>query len=393
MNCIFICIFYNSNKLDILYLLLESLFIYGNLDDNTNILIYTSNDFMNIIKKNQLFNNNKNKINFEINDNYDNIEKSYKSKLYFFSLPSSINYKKILYLDTDIIVKYDINKIFEVCNDDVLYVSHEGEINSDTDNKSVITNGILLFNNCEKMKDLFDKINKDIIYRPCDFINNNCALKLLVANNDYNIYSDKIIHQFSDESTNHMTIFLKNIKLNIYNNENNIWACSYKMQLDIDKFFILNKKFKIADISYNNKGHSAIVLSKVFSKVFAVGNSIVYLNKDIINIEYVLLDIYQNNWDILPDDIDVAYIDADYSHKGYKNNIDKCLKKFKNLKYIIFYDYGVWVSMQEIITEFIDNKILNFEINIGIINTPGPYGIINNLHEGIICSVNNELIK
>ncbi len=33
------------------YLLLESILIYGKLDNNTNILIYTSTPFMNIIKK------------------------------------------------------------------------------------------------------------------------------------------------------------------------------------------------------------------------------------------------------------------------------------------------------------------------------------------------------
>ena len=39
------------------YLLLESIFIYGDLDYNTNILVYTSTKFMNIIKQSQLFNN------------------------------------------------------------------------------------------------------------------------------------------------------------------------------------------------------------------------------------------------------------------------------------------------------------------------------------------------
>jgi len=51
MNCIFICVFNNKNYINMFYLLLESILIYGKLDNNTNILIYTSTPFMNIIKK------------------------------------------------------------------------------------------------------------------------------------------------------------------------------------------------------------------------------------------------------------------------------------------------------------------------------------------------------
>jgi hypothetical protein len=69
-----------------------------------------------------------------------------------------------------------------------------------------------LKNHCEKIKDLFDKINEDIVERPYDFIcydqpyivynafkynlYNNKILKTLVVNNDNNIHSDKVIHHF-----------------------------------------------------------------------------------------------------------------------------------------------------------------------------------------------------
>ena len=51
MNCIYCCIFNQPKYVDMFYLLLESIFIYGNLDNKTSILIYTSTTFMNIIKK------------------------------------------------------------------------------------------------------------------------------------------------------------------------------------------------------------------------------------------------------------------------------------------------------------------------------------------------------
>jgi len=225
MNCIFCCVFNQEKYIDMFFLLLESIFIYGNLDENTNILVYTSTPFMNIIKQSHLFNNEK--IQFEINDTYNNIDKACKARLDLFNLPSVRNYNKILYLDTDILIKNDIHKVFNVCKDDILYVLEEGIIYSQADywgtvlfgdevnnyeDKTAFTSGILLFHNCEKIKELFDKINEDIIKRPYEFsaydqpyiiynafkynLYNNKILNSLVVNNDTNIYSDKVIHHF-----------------------------------------------------------------------------------------------------------------------------------------------------------------------------------------------------
>ena len=93
MNCIFVCVFNQEKYVDMFFLLLESILIYGNLDDNTNILVYTSTQFMNVIKRSHLFCD---KIKFEINDTYDNIDKSCKSRLDLFNLPFITNYNKIL---------------------------------------------------------------------------------------------------------------------------------------------------------------------------------------------------------------------------------------------------------------------------------------------------------
>lgn len=189
MNCIFVCIFNQKKYVDMFFLLLESIFIYGNLDANTNIVVYTSTQFMNIIKNSHLFN--EEKIQFEINNTYDTIDKSCKSRLDLFSLETISNYDKILYLDTDVLIKYDINKIFNVCNEDILYVLEEGTIDSDTDywgkslfgnnindyiDKTAFTSGILLFNNCEKIRYLFNKINEDIINRSHNFHDQPCIV-------------------------------------------------------------------------------------------------------------------------------------------------------------------------------------------------------------------------
>ena len=167
MNCIFACVFNQEKYVDMFFLLLESILIYGNLDDNTQVLLYTSTPFMNIIKQSHLFSE---KIRFEINDTYDSIDKACKARLDLFNLASIANYSKILYLDTDILVKDNINKVFDLCEEDVLYALEEGEIDSDTDfwgkslfgnelhnyeDKKAFTSGMLLFKNCEKIRLLF----------------------------------------------------------------------------------------------------------------------------------------------------------------------------------------------------------------------------------------------
>ena len=438
MNIIFCCVFNQEKYVDMFLLLLESIFIYGNLDDKTHILIYTSTPFMNIIKKTHLFNDEK--IKFEINDTYDNIDKSCKARLDLFNLSTIQNYDKILYLDTDILIKNDINNVFNICKDDLLYVLEEGEIHDNSDfwgntlfkeeiynynDKTAFTSGILLFNNCDKIKYLFNKINEDIDKRPNHFtcydqpyivynafrynLYNNKLLKAFAVNNDNNIYSDKVIHHFPggpgvyQHKIVSMTEFMNKMKLNTYstysllndtiNIEHDLWTCSSEMRIDIMHFFCSKKNFKVVEIG-SHKGYSTKVLSKIFSKVYAVDNNIEWTNfnknynKDATNIEYIMLDLYKNNWSILPEDIEVSFIDADHSYNGCKSDIINSIKHFKNLKYIIFDDYGVWSGVKQIIDELINNKTLKFERFIGINNVPGPNGIVKNVNEGIICSVN-----
>jgi len=639
MNCIFITVFNQEKYVDMFFLLLESIFTYANLDETTTILVYTSTPFMKMIQQSHLFHSEK--IKFEINDTYNNIDKACKARLDLFHLVSVKDYNKILYLDTDVLVKDDINKVFDVCKEDVLYVLEEGEIQNNTDwwgkslfgdeannyeDKTAFSSGVMLFNNCDKMKNLFDKINEDIAIRPRNFacfdqpyivynafkynLFNNKILKSLVVNNDKNIHSDKVIHHFPggpgvyQHKIVNMTNFLDEINLFIskstqyiiqvgshigntsndflfnninlkfkyiliepvpylfnqlkenyksYNNiiflniaisnydgfidlyipsdkndftklvswasqlastnkehihtfvpncivdkisvecktlntlineynikeieylytdteghdydilmelnlslirpknivfenkhmdgpkhvfdstdcskylnllnhfeqygyeienqtgedthlqlfktlniEDDIWTCSSKMRYDIYDFFKDNSEFKIAEIG-SHKGYSTKVLSKIFSKVYAVDNCIEWtkfnnnFNKGATNIEYVMLDIYKESWQILPEDIEVSFIDAVHSYIGCKSDIFNSIKQFKSLRYIIFDDYGVWTEVKQIIDELINNKILKFEKFIGLNDVPGPWGVIKNTNEGIICSVNKNI--
>jgi len=318
MNCIFLCVFYEKQYVDMIFLLLESIFIYGNLNENIDILIYTNTEFMNLIKQSHLFNKN---ILFEINDNYNSIDLACKSRLDLFNLKTISKYEKILYLDTDIIIKDDINIIFDVCKEDILYVLEEGTIDHNENfwgknlftnelehyhDKSAFTSGILLFNNCEKIKNLFDNIKSDIINRPYvgSFndqpyivynafkynLYNNKILKDYILNYDSNINnpSDKVVYHFPGRPENVsyklslMKLFLNNIKdstiVNNINNskkyiDNNLMSIINNSQELLEgNIFMFNNTTDYTDMFINKtKNISNLVLNKNIKNVLEIG--------------------------------------------------------------------------------------------------------------------------
>jgi len=246
MKCIFVSVFNKPTYVDMFFLLLESITLYGRLDEHTHLLVYTSTPFMKLIKENPLFHR---KIKFELNDTYNNVNKACTARLDLFKLASIRNYKKILYLDTDVLVKDDINKVFDVCKLDILYVLREGRIDRDSrsdfwgktlfgeevrlyKDKTAFTSGIMLFNNCPNMHFLFHKINEDIERRPHPFhdqphivynafkykLYDNTTLIPLAVNRCQDVGSSQVIHHFPGGPGNaghkmvKMRQFLTNIK-------------------------------------------------------------------------------------------------------------------------------------------------------------------------------------
>ena len=314
MNCIFCCVFNEPKYVDMFYLLLESIFIYGKLDNNTSILVYTSTPFMNMIKQSHLFNDEK--IKFEINDTYDTIRKSCRARYDIFNLSSIKKYNKILYLDTDIIVRDDINKVFNVCVEDILYVVEEGtiihhfwgstlfgdEINNYED-KTAFTSGILLFNNCEKIKELFVKtveifdtqdlqLNDQpyLVYNAIKYnLYNNKIMKEFAVNQDNNIHTNKVIHHFPGgpgvyaTKIDTMTIFLNSLKdFTINNNIDDaikyineylmpiISSCGEKLEGNI---FMIHHTTNFKDLNtyLKPKNISNLVLNKNIKNVMEIG--------------------------------------------------------------------------------------------------------------------------
>ena len=198
-------------------------------------------------------------------------------------------------------------------------------------------------------------------------------------------------YEFVSETSEDTTIKKKNW-VNIHED---IWTCSDKFREDIKDFFKDKSHYKIAEIG-SHKGYTTGYLSNIFEKVYAVDNSVGWtnfnknLNKHKNNIEYIHLDIYKESWDIIPD-VDVVFIDAAHSYQQCKSDMYNSIRNFKNLKYIIFDDYGVWEGVQQIVNESLTNKLLIFENYIGLNDVPGLNNtVVKNTSEGIICRTNNQ---
>jgi predicted O-methyltransferase YrrM len=259
------------------------------------------------------------KIKFEINDNYNTVELACKSRIDLFNLSSISNYSKILYLDTDIVIKGSLKEVFDIVTDDILYVLEEGlidqdyfgkklfsneELNSYSD-KTSFTSGILLFNNCEKIKYLFKTIHEDmikrrylmtavfdqtyIIYNAFKYnCFNNKLLNKYAVNNSNDIKSDKVIHHFpggpgnSEPKIVTMSKFLRELKDSTISNNINkakefininllpiIQSCGEPLEGNI---FMIHHTTRYTDVFINKaKNISNLVLNQNIKSVMEIG--------------------------------------------------------------------------------------------------------------------------
>jgi hypothetical protein len=205
-NCIFLTLFMNKEYIKLLELFLHSLYLYGNVNKSTtDILIYTSSEFKDIIKNifwYKYFN-----IKIVINDLKNTKVDACKARFDIFKILNinEYNYNNILYLDTDIIINGDINKIFDICQDDKLYAVFENHFTIDhplygnnwgfrlfskeellnIKDKRSINSGSFLFKNAPNVRKIFnlileDKRNSDDSIYDQEFINYHFIINKLV---------------------------------------------------------------------------------------------------------------------------------------------------------------------------------------------------------------------
>lgn len=170
MNLVYACVFYNPDYFKLLELLLLSMRMYSSTD-TFDLVVLTSPEFES--RLNEL----SNKIGLKVTAmciKLTTIFEAASARLRIFDYADIYKYEKVLYLDTDIIIKGDLASLFSLATEDKLYGIEQGTIasmnfgrqffkNSGVDfNISGLNSGTLLFRNCLAIRDLFSRIRGHI---------------------------------------------------------------------------------------------------------------------------------------------------------------------------------------------------------------------------------------
>lgn len=170
MNLIYMCVFYNEKYIRLLELLFLSLRMYSSPCD---ILILTSDDFKEKIESLSSHLRLPCKIHCLP---CTTIFEAACARLHVFEWKGIEAYDKILYLDTDIIIRRDVTRVFDYTLENKLHGIASGTLespqfggqffywpicpfNSTTEG---VNSGTLLFRNCPEIRSLFDRINLHI---------------------------------------------------------------------------------------------------------------------------------------------------------------------------------------------------------------------------------------
>ena len=169
---------------------------------------------------------------------------------------------------------------------------------------------------------------------------------------------------------------------------------SLKWKLDFIDYFRDDKfkKMKILEVG-SSLGHSTRILSFLFKRVIAIDTlserhtKSSKLNYDRNNIDFIVMDVYNQQWNF--EHVDVVFIDCVHDYKHVKKDIDNSIKSFGK-PIIIFDDYGLFPEVKRAVDEYINDNILRIETYLGM--PEGTYypKTLNKIlkdWEGLICQV------
>ena len=173
-NLIYTGCFFNEKYIKLLDLLFESIITYGKINfKTTRILVMTDSTLKPQVEK--LYEKYKLRGDILILKNITNVFESCCARLQIFRYPALHKYKKIIWLDCDILVTNNLSTIFKYEPCEKLYVAREGITlhqywgrwvyafyNKHNPVIPGFSTAILLFNNCKKIKNLLDEIKTSI---------------------------------------------------------------------------------------------------------------------------------------------------------------------------------------------------------------------------------------
>ncbi len=165
-NLVYCCVFYNKDYFKLLDLLLKSMKVFSSLE-SFDFLVMTSPEFAPLVSDLG------SKLGLDLKtftQDFTTIFQAACARLFIFDYPRIEQYEKILYLDTDIIIKSDLAPIFDLPIQELLYGIESGTIGSPSFGGQFfnfeefkretpgINSGTLLFLNSKVIQELFSRI-------------------------------------------------------------------------------------------------------------------------------------------------------------------------------------------------------------------------------------------
>lgn len=226
-------------------------------------------------------------------------------------------------------------------------------------------------------------------------IGNHCGVNDMIAR-----YSKSYViqrqfphnHNFVKKANYLSDEFKRNLLLNIPDKFTTKTTTSRKWKADLIDFFNKDKYKNYTSLEVGSSlGHSTRILSFLFKEVTPLDvlperhDISRELNPDRNNINYRIMDVYNEPWDF--EQMDVVFIDCVHDYIHIKKDIDNTLKTFKN-PILVFDDYGLFPDLKQAIDEYINSGQLKVLKEIG--NYPGTiYPKTKNKilkdREGLIC--------
>ena len=168
---------------------------------------------------------------------------------------------------------------------------------------------------------------------------------------------------------------------------------SLKFKSDLISFFKDKFKDKVLVEIGTSLGYGTKIFSTIFKKVITADVSIEKMNfakdylKSFDNIEFKLMDVYNQEWDF-GENVDVVFIDCVHDYNHIRSDINNAL--LLNPELLVMDDYGLYPDLKRAIDEFIESGRLKSVKKIG--QLPGTFypkteNKILKDYEGIICQV------
>ena len=163
-NLVYSCVFFNEKYINLVGLLLRSYHLFG-FDESIQYVIFTNKEFEPKVRS--LCESLGFSFDIWVLDLNTFFESAY-CRLMIFDYPHIQDYSKILYLDCDILIGNCIKPLFQIVTDEILYTLKEATtkdknhggifFENDYPETSTFTTGVLLFKNCNKIKQLFSEV-------------------------------------------------------------------------------------------------------------------------------------------------------------------------------------------------------------------------------------------